>query len=134
VPIRLLLILAALVAVSCNKAPQNKDAIRQGIVEHVAKNSGLDVSSMDIEVGNVTFRDKQAEATVSFRPKGAPDQGMTMSYTLEAKGNKWVVLKRAGAGAGAGHGEPKTEMPSGHPPVSGQEKLPEGHPPVGKTK
>jgi hypothetical protein len=122
---------AALILTGCAQAPQNKDAVRQGVVDHLTKgSSGLDLASMDVEVTAVTFHDKQANATVTFRPKAAPGQGMTMNYTLESEGKKWVVKKKAGAGGHEGaaespHGEgaaPSGDLPPGHPPVPGTAK------------
>ena len=65
------------------------------------------------------------KATVNFRPKSNPEQGMQMNYTLERKGKKWVVLKKAGS-TSSPHGEatvapapaPTGDLPPGHPPVS----------------
>jgi hypothetical protein len=119
---RLILLASVLLLGACNRAPQTKDAIKQAIVQHLqAKGSGLDMNSMSVEVVALTFNDKQAHATVSFRPKSQPDQGMEMSYTLEAKGNKWDVVGKAGSG-GTPHGQPPEGAPTGLPP---------GHPPMG---
>jgi hypothetical protein len=127
------LLLAALLIVGCNRgAPQSKDAIRAGIMEHLAKNTGLDMSQMTVEVGDVKFEPDKAIATVAFRPKTSPDAGMTMNYTLDRQGNKWVVAKSAGS-TGSAHGG--AEGPSGAPapaaPPSGGD-LPPGHPPISK--
>ncbi|MEO8128728.1 MAG: hypothetical protein ABJF23_25350 [Bryobacteraceae bacterium] len=121
---RILILAAFGVICACNKAPQTKDAVKQGVVEHLGKGAGLDLAAMDVEVTAVSFADNQAKATVSFRPKSNPDQGMTMNYTLEPKGNKWVVLKKAG-NSSSPHGDatvappaPAGDLPPGHPPVS----------------
>jgi hypothetical protein len=121
---QLYLLTAALLLAGCNRAPESKEAIRTAVMDHLAKNSGLDVNSMTIDVGDVKFTGTQAVAAVSFRPKSSPDQGMTMNYTLDRRGNTWVVAKRADSG---GHGGPGA-TPS---PQSGGD-LPPGHPPVGK--
>jgi len=81
---------------------------------------------MTIDVGNVTFTRDQAIAAVSFRPKSSPDAGMTMNYTLERRGNKWVVAKRNDSG---GHGtqpgtQPGAALPPGHPQVDRPESKP----------
>jgi hypothetical protein len=139
------LVLAAVVAAGCGGAPKNKEAIRQGVVEHVTKNSGLDVNAMNVEVTNVEYKGKEAHAAVSFAPKNAPGQGMSMNYTLEQQGSKWVVKGKAGGGTGAAHpgagmpGQGSGAMPPGHPPTgaTGQGNptdLPAGHPPVGGAK
>ena len=98
-------------------------------MEHLSSRSGLDVSSMDVEVTSVTFQGDEAEAAVSFRPKGVtdPEAGMEMRYTLEKKGSRWVVKGKAGAGGGAPHGG-GMESPHGGMPPSGD--MPAGHPSV----
>ena len=118
----ILFILVALCA-GCNRTPHSNAAIKQGIIDHLNKGSGLNLSLVDVEVTNVAYQgDKNAVATVFFRPKQNPEQGMSMNYTLEAQGAKWVVTKRAGAGGGgmgAGanpHGE-GAALPPGHPSV-----------------
>ena len=115
------LLIAALLFAGCNRAPESKEAIRAAVMDHLSKNTGLDVNSMSIDVGDVKFTGNQAVAAVSFRPKSSPDQGMTMNYTLERHGKTWVVAKRADSG--------------GHAPVPAPQSggdLPPGHPPVGK--
>jgi hypothetical protein len=121
------LILLALLALlcACNKAPQTKDAVKQAIIDHLGKGSGLDITLMDVDVVSVSFTGDQAKAMVSFRPKSSPDQGMQMNYTLESKGNKWIVQKKAGGGAGGPHGDAVVT-----PPVTPSGDLPPGHPPV----
>ena len=115
-----MLILCALLAAACNRAPKNNEAIRQAVVEHLQKNTGLDLNAMTVEVTSVQYRDKEADAVVSFQPKNAPGGGMSMNYTLETQGGKWVVRKRAGSEMG--HGGPEGgpaggQMPPGHPPA-----------------
>ena len=45
------------------------------------------------------FKGKEADATVSFRPKGSgPGSGLQMRYTLEQKSGKWVVKEKSQAG------------------------------------
>jgi hypothetical protein len=126
-----------LVLLACSADIQNKEAVKSGIVKHLSerKNLDLDMSAMNVEVTSVTFRKDEAEAVISFAPKGAPAaQGMSMKYTLERKGNEWAVKGRAAAG-GMGHGGAAApaagELPPGHPPAAGGAELPAGHPPVG---
>jgi hypothetical protein len=124
---------------SCNKAPHSNAAIRQGVIDHLNKGSGLNLSTVDIDVTNVAYEgDNKAIATVFFRPKSSPEQGMTMNYTLETQGKKWVVVKRPGlAGAAGGsnpHGGMDTATPNPHgggPPAG---SLPPGHPSVSGEK
>ena len=124
----LLAVVAGLVVLSgCGRGLETKEAVRQAVIDHLANKSGLNVSSMDVEIASVSFRKNEADTTVLFRPKGSQgSQGMSINYTLEKKGNRWVVKGRAEAGGsphsgmaggmpGAGAG-----MPTGHPPVAGQ--------------
>lgn len=112
----------------CSKNIQTNEAVKQGVVNHLAGNKGLQMSSMDVEVTAVTFKDNLAEATVSFKPKGAAaSAGMQMRYTLEKKGDAWVVQKKADSGAGHAGGA----MPMGEAPAAA---MPPGHPPAGAPK
>jgi len=111
------LLATALLLAGCNRAPESKDAVRAAVVDHISKNTGLDVNSMTIDVGDVKFQGNQATAAVSFRPKTSPDAGMTMNYTLDRQGNKWVVAKRADS-SGHGAAAPGADLPKGHPPVA----------------
>lgn len=158
-----MLLTIALIAgatVACSRAPENKDAVRAGVMEHLNKNSGLDLKAMDVEVSNVTFEGNQATAAVAFKPKSSPDAGMSMNYKLERRGDKWVVQQKAGSGAGHGAGMPDAAapadsgahapgatppptgeaLPPGHPPVASPNpgakpgELPAGHPPVAQPK
>lgn len=144
---------AFLLTAGCSRAPEDKEAIRKAVADHVTKNAGIDLNQIDLTVADVKFEGNQATAAVSFKPKGAPEQGMNMSYTLERRGNEWVVKGRGaghggmggmgagamGGGMGAGQmgsgGEKGGDMPTGHPPVNapgaaGSGELPAGHPPV----
>jgi hypothetical protein len=129
-----ILIPAALLLVSagCQKNVQTNDAVLKGVKQHLANKKGLNVDSMDIQISAVAFRDTEADATVSFKPKGGdPAAGMEMKYTLERKGNDWVVKQTPkagghggmmpgampggmGGGMGAGQG---MQMPPNHPPA-----------------
>lgn len=82
---------------------------------------------MQVDVTSVSFRQNEADATVSFRPKGAgAGAGMQMRYLLERRGNRWVVKSKSEAG-GSPHGAspaPGTralELPPGHPPAGGSQ-------------
>ena len=69
----------------------NTDAVRQGVIDHLAKAS-YNVSGMDIQVAAVQFNGEQADATVSVSAKGqtgAPP--MSLRYHLEHQNDKWVV-------------------------------------------
>jgi hypothetical protein len=116
------LILVSLSVWGCRKDIQSKEAVHQGVMQHLTGRSDLDVSSMDVEVSSVVFRENEADATVGFRAKGSNDPASTMSlkYTLERKGNQWVVKGKAGA-AGTPHGA-GGDLPPGHPPMGAEPK------------
>ena len=133
-------LLSALVLLSgCRKDIQNKEAVRQGVLNYLAKRS--DLSAMDVAVSDVSFHKDEANATVHFQAKGSPDTGagMEIKYILERKGDQWVVKGRSSM-AGSGHGVPAGgdagQLPSGHPAVPGARgsspALPPGHPPLGQ--
>ncbi len=116
--------LAAVFLVGCNRSIQNESAVRQGVIDSLSTKSDLNLTQMQVDVTAVSFRQDEADATVSFRPKGsAPGgSGMQMRYTLERKGNRWVVKGR-GQGHGAG------QMGGGQ--MGGGGQLPPGHPSLG---
>lgn len=105
----------------CGGAPQNKEAVRRGIMEHLSKRTDMLVSSMQIDVVSVSFRKGEADAVISFRPSGAAaETGMTMSYTLESKGRQWVVKTRRDAGGHEKGAMPQSQLPADHPAIPGK--------------
>lgn len=122
---------------ACKRDIQNEDAVRKGILNYLAKRQ--DLSSMDVTVSKVAFRQDEADATVHFQAKNstAPGTGLDMSYVLERKGNEWVVKgKGLGAGHGGAMGGPSNPHGMGTMPAPGQmpgqnpSSLPPGHPAV----
>jgi hypothetical protein len=112
----------------CGRDIENKEQVRSDILDHLSKNTGLDLKSLDVEVSNVSFQKNQAKATVAFRPKGVSsiNDGMVMVYTLQPKNGHWVVVGRADSqGHGFGASPADSRLPPGHPSVNG---LPPGHP------
>jgi hypothetical protein len=111
------------VCTSCNRASQDKEAIRQGVIDYIA--TKVNVGAMDVEVTSVAFKGNEADASVVFRAKGSPSgPGMEMRYTLEQKAGKWVVKDKAEAGA----------SPHGAMAGPGAGALPQGHPPMGEPE
>ena len=119
--------MALLLAACGQKNIENKDAIRQAVVEYLASRqaqTGLDMSTMDVNVTAMAFERDTARATVEFRVKNS-DAGMQLNYTLDRKGDKWVVQPRQDGGQGHGvvGGEPgaipsdKGQLPPGHPSI-----------------
>jgi hypothetical protein len=100
-------------------------------MDYLKNRKGLNVDSMDIQVGSVSFRGNEADATVTMSAKGTTDHAnsMQMKYVLEAKDGKWTVKGRSGASEHGGAME--APGPSGSPsamPPSGA--MPPGHPPA----
>lgn len=113
----------------CGKNIQTKEAVREGMVKYLSTRSGLSVSGMDIDIASVNFKGNEAEAMVSFKPKGGnAAAGMQMRYTLEKKGNEWVVKGKAESGSQhGGAAMPEGAMPDAAP----KSNLPPDHPPMG---
>lgn len=130
--LRLIAPLAALLLFACSKNIQTDEAVKQGIIKHLSQNTGLQLASMDITVSGVTFKDNTADATVSFKPKGADSSaGMQMRYSLERQGSEWVVKKKADSG----HGATMPGMsPGGAMPPTAAGEIPPNHPPMGGAK
>lgn len=136
---RFLLPAAAILLAACAGDIQNTEAVRQGVLEYLnarTAQTGLDMNLMQVTVSSVSFQGgTEARATVSFRPKGGGDGGgpMTMNYTLDRKGSKWVVRGRTESGANPHGGTPQmAPVQPGTLPPGGA--LPPGHPPVGSKQ
>ena len=115
----------------CSKNIDTPEAVKEGVLKDVAKK--VDVNAMDVSVDSVSFREKEATAQVSFRPKGSPpgSQAITMNYALERNGNEWRIKDRNMQG----HEQAKpgsSQMPPGHPMTgtAGGQQMPAGHPQV----
>jgi hypothetical protein len=92
---------------------------------------------MNVEVTSVQFNGEQAEATVTFTPKGGTAaQSMSMHYQMEKKGGRWSVVGRKDAGASPhGGGSMPAAAPGGeNPHGGGKMPSPEDLPPAGQKK
>jgi hypothetical protein len=119
------LALGTLVLAACaRKNIENKEAIRQAVIDYLSSRqakTGLDMSTMDVNVTAMAFERDTARATVEFRIKNG-DAGMQMNYSLVRKGDQWVVQPRAENGQGhgvvlPGNDKAPGELPPGHPSV-----------------
>jgi len=124
------LALGTLVLAACaRKNIENKEAIRQAVIDYLSSRqakTGLDMSTMDVNVTAMAFERDTARATVEFRIKNG-DAGMQMNYSLVRKGDQWVVQPRAENGQGhgvvlPGNDKAPGELPPGHPSVPGSAK------------
>lgn len=132
-----ILLLAALLAAGCSKNIDTPEAVKEGIIKDIAKK--VDVGSMDINVDSVSFRQNEADAQVSFMPKGGGrSQAIVMSYQLERQGDEWRIKNRnmnAHNQQQPGQTAPgQTALPPGHPGMARMPPpgtpLPAGHPQV----
>jgi hypothetical protein len=133
-----LLLLAA-----CNRGTPTKDAIRQGVLDHLA-GSSLNLAAMEMDVTSVQANGNNADVTVTFWPKGATAaQGMALHYRMQEKGSRWSVVGIQDSGhAGAtppGVSNPHGAggMPSGNPhgidnPRATRMPSPDDLPPTGQ--
>ena len=78
----------------CKQQPNDKDAIRAGILQHLTVVGTLHISAMEMDIRSVSINGNQAHAEVEFRPKtgAAPGAGMQVAYNLEKRDGSWVVL------------------------------------------
>jgi hypothetical protein len=115
---------------ACNRGGPNSDAVRQGVIDHLSR-AGLNVAGMEVTVGSVQMHGSQADAAVTVTAKGGnAAQGMQMTYHMEQKDGKWVVV---GRGDGGQHGS-TAAPPAANPHTGGSmpspEDLPAAHPPA----
>ena len=110
----------------------DRDAIRQGVIDHLA-GTNLNMAAMDVDVTSVQFNGGKADVMVTFRAKGAPGApGMEMRYQMEQQGGRWAVTSKADSGhsSQAAPGAPNPHGAGGALPPGGG-TLPPGHPPAG---
>jgi hypothetical protein len=117
----------------CHRDIRNESAVRQGVLDYLSTRQNLNVSSMNIDVASVVFRKDEADATVSFWPKGSSTaNSMTIQYVLQRKGDRWVVKERVNSGRnphGAMGGNPHGGGMAA-PRGTGSGTLPPGHPAI----
>jgi hypothetical protein len=136
--VRTALLLIALLGLYGCAGSQDKEAVHQGILDHLAE-AGFANQNMDVTVTSVEFNGDKADAVVQIAAKGQP-QGMQMRYNLQQKGSRWVVVGRADSGAGHGASmAPGVANPHGGgalPGTGSGQKMPspEDLPPSGKKQ
>jgi len=142
--VKRLVLAAALFTAACSKNIQNPEAVKRAIITYLNAKSaqtGLNMANITVDVTALEFERDSARASVSFRAKGSDQAtGMTMNYSLDRKGDQWVVRERAEGGSNPHGGAvpetappPEGAIPPGHPSVGGAPSgaLPPGHPTVG---
>ena len=88
-----LLFVLGILSCSSSANLNSKDAVRKAVMDHLSQRKGLDLNmnAMELDIGDVAFRANDADATVSFRPKGSQTAAMTMTYSLMRDGSQWKV-------------------------------------------
>jgi hypothetical protein len=114
-----ILALFALFLAGCAKKNDTPEAIKQGVIRDLTASGKFDMQKMDVIVDAVSFRDKEADATVTFAPKGgSAADGMNMKYLMEQRDDgQWYIKSRSAADTGAVHGASGSTLPPGHPAV-----------------
>jgi hypothetical protein len=119
----------------CKSKAENKDAIRDGVIKHLAGMNGLNVNNMTVSVTKTTITGDKAEAEVHIRAKnGDPSApAMQLTYDLQKQGDEWVVLKGQANGGmqhpAPGQVPPQGTLPPGHPATGGaSDQMPADHP------
>ena len=107
----------------CAKKNDTPEAVKQGVIRDLA--TKFDMTKMDVIVDSVSFRDKEADATVTFAIKGgSAAQGVTMKYVMERHDDgQWYIKSRASAESA---GAPAVGAPDAA--TGSQSNLPPGHP------
>ena len=123
------------IAGGCKAKTENKDAIREGVIKHIAGMNGLNVNNMTITVTKATVTGDKAQADVEIRAKNSDPSapGMQLSYEMQKQGDEWVVLKGQPTGGmqhpAPGEMPPQGSMPPGHPSTGGSSgQMPPNHP------
>jgi hypothetical protein len=119
-------IVALSLLVGCGRDIQNKDAVLQGVTDYLKarqEKTGLNVDLMKVDVESLTFSSsgKEAHASVMFTPK-AGGGGMQMPYTLDRKGDKWIVRPHAEGGENPHGAAGLPSLPPSHPPMDPPER------------
>jgi hypothetical protein len=120
---------------ACKSKTDSKDAIRDGVMKHIAGLQGLNVNNMTVVVTQATVNGDKAQANVDIRAKNGDPAAppMQVSYNLEKRGEDWVVVKGLPTGGmqhpAPGETPPAGTMPPGHPATGGTNgQMPANHP------
>ena len=119
---KIALIVAVALLAACSKDIQNKDALRGAVVDYLKERqskTGLNMDQMQVDVTTMTFSSsgKEAHVNVMFTPK-AGGAGMQIPYTLDRKGNNWVVRAHAEGGENPHGAAGLPSLPPSHPPLN----------------
>jgi hypothetical protein len=120
---------------ACKSKTDNKDAIRDGVLKHIASMNGLNVNNMTVVITKATVNGDKAEASVDIRAKNSDPSApaMQLVYQMQKQGEEWVVIKGQPTGGmqhpAPGEMPPPGSMPPGHPTAGGTSgQMPASHP------
>ena len=120
---------------ACKSKTASNDAIRDGVVKHIASMNGLNINNMTITVTQTTINGDTAQASVDIRAKNSDPSTppMQLVYQMQKQGNDWVVVKGQPTGGmqhpAPGEMPPQGTMPPGHPTTGGTSgQMPTNHP------
>lgn len=146
-----ILLVGIITAAGCSKQQKPaSDAIRDGIQQHLLSLNTVNLAAMDMKITDVAVNGNIAQAQVEYVPKtgAAPGAAMRVSYSLEKRGEQWVVVKTNSFAGAINHPAPGTNphaqpaqgsvhgnLPNfqdiiSSPPPDANSTLPPGHPPV----
>ena len=106
------LFLLILCLAGCHKGIQTNEAVRQGVLDHLA-NQKLNLQAMDVAISSVQFHGNTADVGVTVTLKGGGGMPMSFKYQMEQKDNKWVYTGLASSGGHADEMPPATANPHG---------------------
>lgn len=101
-------VVALFLVSGCKQKPNDDEAIRSAVRQHLTSLGTLNLQAMDTDFTNISIQNDKATADVSFRPKtGAPaGAAMQVSYQLEKKEGNWKVIKKSTPGGMIQHPDP----------------------------
>ncbi len=114
----------------------NDGEIETALRAYLAARTDLNLSSLEVDIVNVSQTGDSASATAEFRAPGGAEPMLAMGYQLERVAGEWTVLGSGSANAAApppAGWQPQGDLPAGHPPTDapmGGGGLPSGHPQV----
>ena len=119
------LAVALLLAAGCGQKPNDDEAIRSAVRQHLTSLGTLNLQAMETDFTKISIQNDKASVDVSFRPKtGAPaGAAMQVSYQLEKLEGAWKVVKRSAPGGMIEHPNPNVN-PHAQVPGDVHGKLP----------
>jgi len=118
-----------LMAVGCQRLMNQDAAVQKAIQDHLAERSDLAMDKMVMEVQQVQVDGDKAQAEVVFRVTSDPNSRMAYHYDLSREGGTWKVDSGRPGGAESSHPQAGEPM-AGEPESPAPSELPEGHPPI----